>query len=207
MVDAGQERRGRVALDPLVGDEPVEQRANRVQLGRRRGAVEPLPLGQVPRAGTGPGPPRPGGTGGRDRAARRGPKTRRVICSCPRTWTSRPASSTARGANRRAAESSSGTTEPKRIGRIASTAAAMRRTVASWPRRRPRPPPGAASIRPTTRWNPRPARTSRRSRRSPRPGSPRGGSPTTRVEVEDAHVRRFRGASRSAAHRSAERRR
>ena len=198
-----------MALDALVGDEPVEQRADRVELGRRRGAVEPPPLGEVPRAEPGPGravvragraaaigPP----GGGRTRAA-----------SSARARARGPAAPPARGARREQARRRRprrATTEPKRIGRIASTAAAMRRTAASWPPERPpRPPPGAASIRPTTTWNPRPGEHLQRSRRSPRPGVAAGRLSDQSVEIEDAHARRFRGASRSAAHRSADRRR
>ena len=159
---------GRVALDALVGDEPVEQRANRDPAS---GAVAaPWSRCRSARYRV-PGPGRAScvraAPGGRDRAA--AARGRRHAGSSARARArgrAAPPARRTRGANRRRRRVLVGHHGAEAHRQDRSTAAAMRRTVASWPRTTAAAAAGGCSIRPTTRWNPRPARTSRRSRRA-----------------------------------------
>jgi len=116
---------GLVALDPLGAQQGPEGLAERV-----------------------PGPPA-GTVSGSGRASG-SPKTRRVICTQPRTRDKASETSRSRGASRFARAASSAKASPKRAGRMAPKSPASRRTTASCRSRVSRSGRGRSGIWPVT---------------------------------------------------------
>ena len=207
VIDAGEERRGRVALDALVGDRAVEQRANRIQLGRAAAPWRCSPLGEVSRPRAEPRPlpargrgPRPGPRGRRAEDAKGHLRVPAHVDQPPRQLDAPAARTGAPPSPRRARPSRSG---------WAGSHPPWRRSGGARRRGRRR-----AAVRPPGRRpsGPRPRGIPGRGCCQPLPAEPAsqaapGRIADQRVEVEDAHFRPFRGRSRSAAHRSADSRR